>query len=114
MRFDQTDRRHSIFFFFGGFAEMLLGRTEVAIGLLQKSLERNPSYGAAQLFLMAGLSLIGRKSEAARAATAFREQYPASRANDFEQLWLSRSTCPGYRAQIDPVFEKIRGLGVGG
>jgi hypothetical protein len=63
---------------------------------------------------MAGLSLMGRKSEAARAATAFREQYPASRANDFEQLWLSRSTCPGYRAQIDPVFEKIRGLGVGG
>jgi DNA-binding SARP family transcriptional activator/TolB-like protein len=114
MRFDQTDRRHSVFFFFGGFAEMLLGRTEVAIGLLQKSLERNSSYGAAQLFLMAGLSLMGRKSEAARAATAFREQYPASRANDFEQLWLSRSTCPGYRAQIDPVFEKIRGLGVGG
>ena len=30
MRFDQTDRRHSVFFFFGGFAEMLLGRTEVA------------------------------------------------------------------------------------
>ncbi|HUC71349.1 MAG TPA: BTAD domain-containing putative transcriptional regulator [Stellaceae bacterium] len=114
MRFDQTDRRHSIWFFFGGFAELLLGRTEVAIGLLQKSLERNSSYGGAQLFLMAGLSLIGRKSEAARAANAFREQYPASRANDFEQLWLSRSNCPGYRAQIDPVFEKIRALGVGG
>ena len=28
MRFDQTDRRHSVFFFFGGFAEMLLGRTD--------------------------------------------------------------------------------------
>jgi DNA-binding SARP family transcriptional activator/TolB-like protein len=114
MRFDQTDRRHSIFFFFSGFAEMLLGRTEAAIGLLQKSLERNPSYGGAQLFLMAGLSLIGRKNEAVRAATAFREQYPASRANDFERLWLSRSTCPAYRAQIDPMFERIRALGVGG
>jgi DNA-binding SARP family transcriptional activator/TolB-like protein len=114
MRYDQTERRHSIFFFFGGFAELLLGRTEVSIALLQKSLERNPSYGAAELFLMAALSLIGRKNEAARAATAFREQYPASRANDFEQLWLSRSSCPVYRAQIDPVFEKIRSLGIGG
>jgi hypothetical protein len=49
MRLDQTDRRHSIWFFFAGFAELLLGRTETAIQLLQKSLERNPSYGAAQL-----------------------------------------------------------------
>ena len=114
MRFDQSDRRHSIFFFFSGFAEMLLGRTESAIPLLQKSLERNPSYGGAQLFLMAGLSLVGRKAEAARAATAFSDQYPGSRANDFEQLWLSRSTCPAYRAQIDPVFDKIRSLGLGG
>lgn len=114
MCFDHTDRRHSVFFFFGGFAELLLGRTEVAISLLQKSLERNPSYGGAQLFLMAALSLTGRKAEAARAATAFREQYPASRANDFEQLWLSRSALPAYRAQVDPVFEKIRSLGVGG
>ncbi len=114
MRFDQTDRRHSIFFFFGGFAELLLNRTEVAIPLLQQSLDRNPSYGGAQLFLMAALALTGRKAEAARAAIAFREQYPESRANDFEQLWLSRSTCSAYRAQIDPVFEKIRSLGVGG
>ena len=114
MHFDHTDRRHSIFYFFGGFAEMLLGRTESAISLLQKSLERNPSYGGAQLFLMGGLSLVGRKAEATRTAASFREQYPASRANDFEQLWLSRSTCSVYRAQIDPVFEKIRSLGVGG
>jgi len=114
MHFDQTDRRHSIFFFFGGFAELLLGRTEVSIALLQKSLERNPSYGCAQLFLMAGQSLIGREAEATRTATAFREQYPESRANDFEQLWLSRSACPAYRAQIDPIFDRLRSLGVGG
>jgi DNA-binding SARP family transcriptional activator/TolB-like protein/Tfp pilus assembly protein PilF len=114
MRLDQTEHRHSIFLFFGGFAELLLGRTEVAIALLQKSLERNPSYGGARLFLIASLSLIGRRGEAARAAAAFREHYPQSRANAFEQLWLSRSACATYRAQIDPVFEKIRCLGVGG
>jgi DNA-binding SARP family transcriptional activator/TolB-like protein len=114
MRLDQTDRRHSIFFFFGGFAQLLLGRTEVAIALLQKSLDRNPSYGSAQLFLMAALAMVGRRGEATRAASAFREQYPDSRANALEQLWLSRSACPPYRAQIDPVFDKIRGLGVGG
>ena len=59
MRLDRADRRHSIFLFFGGFAELLLGRTEAALDLLRKSLERNPSYGSAQLFLMAALSLVG-------------------------------------------------------
>jgi DNA-binding SARP family transcriptional activator/TolB-like protein len=112
MRFDQTDRRHSIWFFFGGFAELLLGRTEQAIALLRKCLERNPSYGAAQLFLMAALSLIGRRAEAAEAAAAFRKTYPEYRTTTFEQLWLSRSGSSTYRAQIHPLFEKIRALGV--
>src|SRR5262249_51830762 len=59
MQLDLSDRRHSIWYFFGGFAELLLGRTEVAMTLLRKSLERNPSYGGAQIFLMAALSLTG-------------------------------------------------------
>jgi DNA-binding SARP family transcriptional activator/TolB-like protein/Tfp pilus assembly protein PilF len=111
MRFDLTDRRHSIFFFYGGFAELLLGRTEEAIELLRKSLERNPSYGGAQLFLMAALSLTDRRSEAAQLAESFREQYPEYPANAFEQLWLSRSASATYRAQVQPLFEVIRGLG---
>ncbi len=114
MRFDRTDRRHSIFLFFGGFAELLLGRTEASIGLLRKSLERNPTYGSAQLFLMAALSLIGRANEAARAVASFREQFPEYPSNAFEQLWLSRSASPIYRTQIAPVFDKIRSLGVAG
>jgi DNA-binding SARP family transcriptional activator/TolB-like protein len=112
MHLDQTDRRHSIWFFFAGFAELLLGRAETAIKLLQKSLERNPSYGAGQLFLMAGLSLIGRGVEAAETAASFRKQYPDYSTSTFEQLWLSRSGCSTYRAQIHPLFEKIRALGV--
>jgi tetratricopeptide (TPR) repeat protein len=112
MSVDQTDRRHSIWFFFGGFAELLLGRTEQAISLLKKSLERNPSYGSAQLFLMAALSLVGRRSEASDTAASFRAQYPDYRTNTFEQLWLSRSACATYRTQIQPLFEKICSLGV--
>jgi DNA-binding SARP family transcriptional activator/TolB-like protein len=112
MSVDQTDRRHSIWFFFGGFAELLLGRTEEAIELLKKSLERNPSYGSAQLFLMAAYSLVGRQSDAAETATTFRSQYPGYRRNVFEQLWLSRSGSADYRAQIHPLAEQIRGLGV--
>jgi DNA-binding SARP family transcriptional activator/TolB-like protein len=112
MRLDQTDRRHSIWFFFGGFAELLLGRTDASIELLQKSLERNPSYGSAQLFLMAALSLIGRQNEATETAASFRAQYPDYRRNVFEQLWLSRSDSATYRAQIHPLVEKIRTLGV--
>jgi DNA-binding SARP family transcriptional activator/TolB-like protein len=111
MSVDQTDRRHSIWFFFGGFAELLLGRTEQAIALLNKSLERNPSYGSAQLFLMAALSLMGRRSDAAETAASFRAQYPDYRTNTFEQLWMSRSGSSIYRAQIHPLFEKICSLG---
>ncbi len=114
MHLDRTDRRQSIFFFFGGFAELLLGRTEESIALLRKSLDRNPTYGSAQLFLMAALSLVGRSNEAARAANSFREQFPEYPSNAFEQQWLSRSASPIYRTQIAPVFEKVRSLGVAG
>ena len=110
MRLDPTDRRHSVFLFYGGFAELLLGRTEVAMALLRKSLERNPSYGGAQIFLMAALSLTGRHSEAISMAESFRRQYPEYPAHAFEQLWLSRSASPVYRAQIYPLFERICAL----
>jgi DNA-binding SARP family transcriptional activator/TolB-like protein len=112
MRLDPTDRRHSIWFFFGGFAELLLGRVQAAVALLEKSLERNPSYGSAQLFLMAALCLLARPDDAARLAASFRGQYPEYPANAFEQLWLSRSPSPTYRAQVQPLFEKIRSLGI--
>jgi tetratricopeptide (TPR) repeat protein len=112
MRLDRTDRRHSIWLFFGGFAELLVGRTDASIALLEKSLERNPSYGCAQLFQMAALSLSGRRNEAAKAAAAFQGEYPDCPAGAFAQLWLSRSASPIYRAQIFPLFERIRDLGV--
>ena len=110
MRLDPTDRRHSVFLFYGGFAELLLGRTEAAITLLRKSLDRNPSYGGPQLFLMAALSLNGRHGEAISMAESFRRQYPEYPAHAFEQLWLSRSASPVYRAQIYPLFERICAL----
>jgi tetratricopeptide (TPR) repeat protein len=112
MRLDGADRRHSIWFFFGGFAELLIGRTENSISLLQKSLERNQSYGSARLFLMAALSLSGRHREAGEAAELFRHQYPDCAARAIEQLWVSRSTSATYRRQILPVFQTIRNLGV--
>jgi DNA-binding SARP family transcriptional activator/TolB-like protein len=112
MSLDRSDRRHSIWLFFGGFAELLLGRTEASISLLRKSLERNPSYGSAQLFLAAALSTAGRDREASEAAAKFRGLYPQHRTRAFEQLWLSRSGSAAYRAQIHPAFEKIRGLGL--
>ena len=112
MSLDRSDRRHSIWLFFGGFAELLLGRAETSISLLRKSLERNPTYGSARLFLAAALSTIGRDREATEAAAKFRELYPQHRTRAFEQLWLSRSGSAAYRAQIHPAFEKIRGLGL--
>jgi hypothetical protein len=61
---------------------------------------------------MAALSLVGRRAEAAETAASFRKQYPDYRTTTFEQLWLSRSGSSTYRAQIFPLFEKIRALGV--
>jgi TolB-like protein len=113
MRLDRADRRHSIWFFFGGFAELLMGRADASIALLRKSLERNSSYGSARMFLIAALSLSGRHREAAEAAALFRQQYPDGPAGACEQLWLSRSHSATYRAQILPVFDTIRSLGVG-
>jgi adenylate cyclase len=110
VQLDPSDRRHSIWYFFGGFAELLLGHTEAAVALLEKSLELNPSYGAAQLFLMAALSLTGRHSDATRIAELFRRHYPDSPADVFERFWLSRSPAPGYRAQVYPLFERIRAI----
>jgi DNA-binding SARP family transcriptional activator/TolB-like protein len=112
MRLDQMERHHSIWYFFGGFAELLLGRVSEAHRLLEKSLQRNPRYGSAQLFEMAALSLLGRRNEAARMAALFRQQYPEYPTTAFEQLWLSRSASGVYRAQIYPVFEQIRTLGI--
>ena len=111
MHLDRTDRKRSIFFFFGGFAELLLGRAHEAIVLLQKSLERNPTHGSAQLFLVAALSLVGQHCEAASMAETFRQQYRQSPAYAFEQFWLSRSGSPAYRAQVYPLFQNIRALG---
>jgi TolB-like protein/Tfp pilus assembly protein PilF len=114
MRLDPTQRRHSIWLFFGGFAELLLGRSEAALAQLRRSLELNPSYGATQLFLMAALTLAGQPAEAARLAAAFRQQYPDYPANAVDQLWLSRSASPTYRAQVQPLLHHIRALAIAG
>jgi DNA-binding SARP family transcriptional activator/TolB-like protein len=114
MRLDQMERHHMFWYFFGGFAEMLMSRAEEALVLLDKSLQRNARYGTSQLFQIAALSLLGRRNEAARTAAIFRQQYPEYPANAFERLWLSRSPSAVYRGQIQPIFEQIRGLGIAG
>jgi tetratricopeptide (TPR) repeat protein len=114
MRLDRMERRQSIWYFFGGFAELLLGRADTALALLEKSLQRNPRYGSAQLFLTATLAVLGRRNEASRMAALFRQQYPEYPASAFEQLWLSRSASAEYRGQIRPIFEQMRQLGIAG
>ena len=110
MYLDRTNRHHSIWYFFGGFAELLLEHSEVAIALLRKSLELNSSFGPAQLFLTAALSLAGRHNEASSTAESFRQQCLEYPAHAFERLWLSRSTSTVYRGQVYPIFERISAL----
>jgi hypothetical protein len=94
MSLESTERRHSVWYFFAGFAELLLGQTHEAVRLLRKSLERNPTYGSAQLFLIAALSVIGPRNEAVILAQSFRQQYTVPPAIAFEQFWLSRGLLP--------------------
>jgi TolB-like protein len=111
MRHGLSARQHSVWFFFGGFAELLLGRIESAITLLNKSLERNSSYGPAQFFLIAALLAAGRRRAAGAIQESLRRHYPHYSVKTFEQLWLGRSASAVYRAQVFPLFGNIWSLG---
>jgi hypothetical protein len=56
--------------------------------------------------------LIGRRSEAVEIAASFRSQNPDYQTSAFTQLWLSRSDSTTYNAQIHPMVECIRTLGL--
>jgi hypothetical protein len=71
-----SEGTRSVRFFFGGFAELLLGRTEAAIALLSGSLRHNPTYAAAQFFLMAALLTTGRRRAAELMRQSLRRHYP--------------------------------------
>jgi tetratricopeptide (TPR) repeat protein len=111
IRLDASKRRRGVWFFFGGFAELLLGRTEAAIALLNRSLQHNPTYAAAQFFLTAALLATGRRGAADLMQESLRRHYPGYSVKAFERIWLSRSASPVYRAQVHPLFEKIWTLG---
>jgi tetratricopeptide (TPR) repeat protein len=111
IRLDPSERPRSVWLFFGGFAELLLGRTEAAIALLNRSLQHNPTYAAAQFFLMAALLATGRRGAADQMLGSLRQHYPGYTLKAFERLWLSRSASPVYRAQVYPLFENIWTLG---
>jgi hypothetical protein len=42
----------------------------------------------------------------------FREHYPEYHLSSFQRQWHTRSTAPGYRAAITPVFNAIQHLGL--
>ena len=113
MQIGGEDRRQAVWWFFAGFAELLLGRSETAISFLTRSLDRNPGYGSAQLFLAAALQQSGRVTEAEQTIAAFRRNFQGYQQGDFIAQWLSRSRSAVYRVQIDPVFEQLRELGLG-
>jgi adenylate cyclase len=111
MRLDPSERPRSVWFFFGGFAELLLGRTEAAIALFNRSLQHDPTYAAAQFFLMAAVLATGRRGAADLMQESLRQRYPGYSVDAFERQWLLRSASPVYRAQVHPLFENIWRLG---
>jgi DNA-binding SARP family transcriptional activator len=112
IRIGGEDRRQSVWWFFAGFAELLLARPERAVTFLGKSLDRNPDYSTAQLFLAAALRRSGKNDEAERMMALFKANFRGYERHAFSSQWLSRSRSPVYRAQILPVFEELRQLGL--
>jgi DNA-binding SARP family transcriptional activator/TolB-like protein len=112
VRLGGEDRRQSVWWFFAGFGELLLGRLANAVCFLEKSLDRNPNYGTAQLFLAMALRQAGRGAEAARMMNSFKRNCPGYDPETFTTQWLSRSSSSSYRAQIAPVLEDARELGL--
>jgi tetratricopeptide (TPR) repeat protein len=111
IRLDPTESRLCVWSFFGGFAELLLGRTEAAIALLTRALQHNPTHANSQFFLMTALLATGRRGAADLMQESLRQYYPGYSVNSFERLFLSRSASPIYRAQVHRLFENIWTLG---
>jgi DNA-binding SARP family transcriptional activator/TolB-like protein len=108
-----SHRRPAVPWFFAGFAHLLLGHHELAIELLGKSLDANPDYGSAHLFLAAALWLSGRVEEAETAYEKFRQKFDHYQLSQFDSQWVSRSSAPAYRRQIAPIFGAIQDMAAG-
>jgi DNA-binding SARP family transcriptional activator/TolB-like protein len=106
------DRRRSVWWFFAGFAELLLGRPWAAVSFLEKSLNGNPGYGTAQLFLAAAFRACGKRKEAESVMASFKANFAGYKQDAFTAQWLSRSRSSVYRAQISPLVEELRQLGL--
>jgi len=111
IRLDPTESRLCVWSFFGGFAELLLGRTEAAIALLNRALQHNPTHTNSQFFLMVALLATGRRGAADLMQESLRQHYPGYSAQAFERLFLTRSASPVYRAQVYRLFANIWTLG---
>jgi hypothetical protein len=107
----RSPRSVCVWSFFGGFAELLLGRTEAAIALLTRALQDNPTHPNSQFFLMASLLATGRRGAADLMQESLRQHYPGYSVQAFERMWLSRSASPVYRAQVHRLFTNIWALG---
>jgi DNA-binding SARP family transcriptional activator/TolB-like protein len=112
VRLGGEDRRQTVWWFFAGFGELLLGRPANSVCFLEKSLDRNPNYGTAQLFLAVALRQSCRTAEAARMMNSFKRNCPGYDRETFTAQWLSRSSSSSYRAQVAPVLEGARELGL--
>jgi DNA-binding SARP family transcriptional activator/Tfp pilus assembly protein PilF/TolB-like protein len=112
-RLGWSHRRPAVPWFFAGFAHLLLGQHEPAIDLLGKSLDANPDYGSAHLFLSAALWLSGRVEEAETAYDRFRQRFDYYQLTQFDSQWVSRSTAPAYARQIAPIFGAIQAAAAG-
>lgn len=112
LRAHPNDPASGAWLFLAGAGELLLGRHEQAVSLLESSLASDATAGTPRLFLAAAKSLGGELAAGQRVLVDFRERYPAYRLRDFTQQFVTRSRHPTYRRQVEVVLQQLRELGL--
>ncbi len=105
------DPNLSIWYFFAGAGELLLGHDQAAIMWLEKSRAANRVYTTPYVWLAAAYGLTGRSDEAAANLTELRRLARDFGLARFRAQWVDRSDNAVFRGQIARV---VAGLKAGG
>jgi TolB-like protein len=102
----------SIWYFFAGAAELVLGHDAAAIQWLEKSAAANQTYSTAYVWLTAAYALTGRTADAVKSREEAKRLGRFFDLRRFRLQWAERSDNPVFRRQIARVVKALRTAGV--
>ena len=112
LRVSPRDTMAYLWMFIAGVARLHLGDWEQAVLWSRRSIEANRNYARAHFALAAALAQLGRLEEAHSAVKAGLALNPAFAVSRARAAWKAMSDDPTYLAQLEPIFEGLRKVGV--